>query len=341
MSTESLLSEVQRLLQDKPDLSEIAEIGLNNLIQSLKLRENSLELKTIADLKDRFFFVDSYQRGYKWKKEQVQALLDDIDEFSPENASDFYCLQPVVVKWTSLPGHSDGPYYWELIDGQQRITTIFIILCYLKGERFFKLHYETRTESTDFLNQLCSLNGTASPAPELKTIDSHYFYETYKTIATWFEKKVEIPGFVERWTANLLNHTKVIWYSIRSIAGKTPRQQSIEIFTRLNQGKIPLTDAELIKALFLQNVIKAYPVPEIALQKQLEMASQWDLIEQSLQDEDFWAFLSPHQRTNKYTRIELIFDLIAQKTNNKNAPPRFSITPFYIMQGSLNTARRV
>jgi hypothetical protein len=56
MELEHLLFEVKNILKDKPDLSEIAEISLNNLIQSLKLRENSLELKTIADLKDRFFF---------------------------------------------------------------------------------------------------------------------------------------------------------------------------------------------------------------------------------------------------------------------------------------------
>lgn len=329
MATEDLLSEIQKLLQNKPDLYEIAETSLNNLIQNLKLRENSLELKTIADLRDRSFFVDSYQRGYKWKPEQVQALLDDIDDFSPGNASDFYCLQPVVVKWTTLTEHTDSPYYWELIDGQQRITTIFIILCYLKKEKFFKLHYETRTESTEFLNELCSLNDTASSAPVLKTIDSHYFYEAYKTIAAWFAKKAQTPGFTERWSAKLLNHTKIIWYSIRGIPGKTSRQQSIEIFTRLNQGKIPLTDAELIKALFLQNVVKAYPVSEIALQKQLEMASQWDLIEQSLQDEDFWAFLSPHQGTNKYTRIELIFDLISQNAHNRDEPPRHHRTFLY------------
>lgn len=104
---------------------------------------------------------------------------------------------------------------------------------------------------------------------------------------------------------------------VRSDHNKDSQQHSIEIFTRLNQGKIALTDAELIKALFLQRVIKAYNHPEIAKQKQFEMASQWDLIEQTLQDDEFWAFLSPHKGTNKHTRIELIFDLLAEESKEK------------------------
>ena len=104
---------------------------------------------------------------------------------------------------------------------------------------------------------------------------------------------------------------------VRSDHNKDSQQHSIEIFTRLNQGKIALTDAELIKALFLQSVMKAYHHPEIAKQKQFEMASQWDLIEQTLQDDEFWAFLSPHKGTNKHTRIELIFDLLAEESKEK------------------------
>ncbi len=144
MQTETLLSKVQEILRQKPDLFEIAESSLNRLINDLEQRENSLELKRIEELRNKYFFVDSYQRGYKWKPQQVKALLDDIDEFKIEKHSDFYCLQPVVVKRTKL--QDDIQYYWELIDGQQRMTTIFIILSYLNKDKFFHLRYETRKE---------------------------------------------------------------------------------------------------------------------------------------------------------------------------------------------------
>lgn len=139
MNTANLLVQISQLLEDKPDLSEIADDRLGQLISYLEQKENSLELKTINELQKAHFFVDSYQRGYKWKEQQVTELLDDIDEFEPKQESDFYCLQPVVVKRKT----EGTQYYWELIDGQQRMTTIFIILTYLTNEQYFSLRYDT------------------------------------------------------------------------------------------------------------------------------------------------------------------------------------------------------
>lgn len=309
MNTANLLAQISQLLEDKPDLSEIADDRLVQLISYLEQKENSLELKSISELQRANFFVDSYQRGYKWKEQQVIELLDDIDEFEPKQETDFYCLQPVVVKRKT----EGTQYYWELIDGQQRMTTIFIILTYLNNEQYFSLRYETRLSSTDYLNRLAELTENNLP-----TIDAHYFFTAYQAVKKWFEKKgTEFNR--QHWKDKLLHHTKVIWYAVRVDRQQDSKKQSIEIFSRLNQGKIPLTDAELIKALFLQKIAKAYDDDHLAIQKQTEMANQWDSIEQALQNEEFWAFLSPTQQTNKHTRIELIFDLIADKSTDKKA----------------------
>src|SRR5258705_13977027 len=84
-----------------------------------------LRLRSIFDLLSERFFVPSYQRGYRWTPRQVEALLDDLEAFqlwSRQSSPDaFYCLQPVVVR-----RRSDGE--WEIVDGQQRLTTIFIVL---------------------------------------------------------------------------------------------------------------------------------------------------------------------------------------------------------------------
>jgi hypothetical protein len=309
VNTANLLAQISQLLEDKPDLSEIADDRLGKLISYLEQKENSLELKTINELQKANFFVDSYQRGYKWKEQQVWELLNDIDEFEPKLDSDFYCLQPVVVKRKT----EDTQYYWELIDGQQRMTTIFIILTYLTNESYFSLRYNTRKSSTEHLNNLTGLTEN-----NLQTIDAHYFYTAYQAVKTWFEKKgTEFDR--DRWKEKLLHHTKVIWYAVRVDRDQDSKKQSIEIFSRLNQGKIPLTDAELIKALFLQKIAQAYGDDHLAVQKQTEMANQWDAIEQALQNDEFWAFLSPAQQTNKHTRIELIFDLIANKKTDRKA----------------------
>ena len=307
VNTENLLAQISQLLEDKPDLSEIADDRLEKLISYLEQKENSLELKTISELQKANFFVDSYQRGYKWKQQQVTELLDDIDEFEPKQESDFYCLQPVVIKRKT----EGTQYYWELIDGQQRITTIFIILTYLTNEQYFSLRYETRESSTEHLNNLAGLTENNLP-----TIDAYYFYTAYQAVKKWFEEKGSEFNR-QHWKNKLLHHTKVIWYAVRVDRDQDSKKQSIEIFSRLNQGKIPLTDAELIKALFLQKIVKAYGNDHLAVQKQTEMANQWDAIEQALQNDEFWAFLSPSQQTNKHTRIELIFDLIADKSTDK------------------------
>src|SRR5690606_25528605 len=105
--------------------------------------ENTSALKSINELKDTNFLVEHYQRGYKWTSNEVKQLLDDINEFEGQG---FYCLQPVVVKKANEKV--------ELIDGQQRITTIYLILSYLEESQFFSIKYKTRESSRKFLEKI-------------------------------------------------------------------------------------------------------------------------------------------------------------------------------------------
>src|SRR6185436_9981728 len=77
--------------------------------------EALLEPRAVGDIAGRFY-VPAYQRGYRWGKDEVRKLLDDIWESRDKS----YYLQPVVVK------KYDGDE-WELVDGQQRLTTLFLI----------------------------------------------------------------------------------------------------------------------------------------------------------------------------------------------------------------------
>ncbi|PZQ38826.1 MAG: hypothetical protein DI560_15960 [Pseudomonas putida] len=70
------------------------------------------------------FWIPAYQRGYRWKPLQVTQLLEDIREFSQRRnpqPDDFYCLQPLVIK-----ANEHGTL--EVVDGQQRLTTLLLIL---------------------------------------------------------------------------------------------------------------------------------------------------------------------------------------------------------------------
>ena len=110
------------------------------------------EPKIIKDLKDMTFFIPAYQRGYRWTPQEVGDLLDDINEFNAGNASSpkNYCLQPLMVK-----KRKDGSY--EVVDGQQRLTTIFIFLKIAEATTHYtpyNLLFETRDQSETFLSNL-------------------------------------------------------------------------------------------------------------------------------------------------------------------------------------------
>ncbi|NOH97751.1 DUF262 domain-containing protein [Vibrio sp. 99-70-13A1] len=317
-------------------------------IQNLVASNNTLILKSVEDVLPLHFFVDDYQRGYKWLPQQVTELLNDINEFD-SSKGEFYCLQPVVVKHHSALNTGEKGR-WELIDGQQRMTTIFMILSYLEYNDKYTIEYRTRKSSSVFLNEYLpstlafeqwddfiasqSSDNTADEslhAADLDNVDNYHFYTAYKTIAAWFTQ----PG-VEKtvWRNKLLKHTKFIWYAAREENESVDRLQSIDIFMRINSGKIPLTNAELIKALFLNNVVKQGK-SEIALFRQSELGLQWDMIEHGLQDEEFWAFLSPSSQSSDHTtRIDLLFELRSQaiqsgKHNKHSEADEFTSFRFY------------
>lgn len=325
MDSIKLLEEIKQLLDQNPLLKEdklqtkLQEV-CNDLKQEQQAEEQAiLKLKKIHQLLELKFYVDSYQRSYKWTKHQVQALLEDINDFECTQQQNFYCLQPIVIKKRQVNNEA----YLELIDGQQRMTTIYIILSYLQKNNSFSLEYQTRKESAEFLrNQIIQVKDYTEQSysdfiqkyPQFDNIDNFHFFNAYQCVQTWFQKKQQSqPNIRQDWLNKLLNHTQVIWYQVPNKATELDEKaQAIQIFQRLNQGKISLTNAELIKALFL-NALELETTTENLKIRQSEMANQWDLMEHTLQNPDFWAFVCPHQQNNIYTRIELIFDLLSRK----------------------------
>ncbi|WP_214835550.1 DUF262 domain-containing protein [Exiguobacterium sp. s36] len=248
----------------------------------------ALRLISINDIGVKsHFFVPSYQRGYRWDDQQVNNLLNDLYEFMGERVGDqFYCLQPVVVR-------KRGENNFEVIDGQQRLTTISILLQCL-GFPTFSISYETRPKSQ---HMLASLKDYVQE--EAKDVDHHYFKEAYLTIKKWIEEKqVDEMTIISELYITLGKHTKVIWYEIKE------DMDVHELFMRLNIGKIPLTNAELIKASLLQPLFNS---------ERQELALQWEEMEQTLQDDSFWYFIEP--KVTYTNRIEFLFDIIVGKTS--------------------------
>jgi uncharacterized protein with ParB-like and HNH nuclease domain len=274
-------------------------------MSELKDKLNKLELKNIKELLDNSFFIPSYQRGYRWEERQVLDLLQDIYEFSikPKIKGEFYCLQPIVVKEINDNNENNkqqGLNKYSVIDGQQRLTTIYIILKYLQDvakefeiEKIYEIEYETREEKNKefFEKKLSQEENYENP-------DFYYMSKAYQTIKDWFKNKPK-----KQFLDTLLNDVKVIWYEIDNKDNE--KEYEIEVFTRLNIGKIPLTNAELIKAMLLMP-IKDY-------NSQIEFATIWDNIEKTLQNNEFWYFLTDKKKSE--TAIDLIFDTLAKKYN--------------------------
>ncbi|MRX48264.1 DUF262 domain-containing protein [Pedobacter puniceum] len=285
---------------------------------------NNISIKPISELLGMNFFIPAYQRGYRWTEQQVTELLNDIWDFinKPNKKDDeFYCLQPVVViksdDKTKNNNNLIGDWY-DVIDGQQRLTTTFLVLKNL--ERFvesernnFKIQYETRKGSEDFLIKLDS----KSEVDSKKNVDYFHIYNSHTTIKTWFQKKVNEghTSISSKFITPFLEKVKIIWYETSKKDESENNDDSIDIFTRINSGKIPLTNAELIKALFLNSSNFAQADNEKLRLKQLEIASEWDRIEYALQDDSFWYFINKNEN-NLATRIEFIFNLMSDKPSD-------------------------
>lgn len=273
---------------------------------------NHNKLKAIGELKGFNFFVPSYQRGYRWvAQKEIRQLLKDILDFtlSKENTKgNFYCLQPIVVK-------NNGNKF-VVIDGQQRLTTIFLIVKFLRKDCLFDISYETRQEanqdSREFLQNIESKNQS-----EATNIDFWHFYEAYQQIREFFEDK-SIDK--DRFLTALLKECKVLWYEIAKSESESA------VFRRLNIGKIPLQEAENIKALFLsknenldsddiKDRAQSWYEAEIRLREERDF--RYCVLANINKEKDIMPRIKPYALSDDISRIEVYLKAISspQKEN--------------------------
>ena len=261
------------------------------------------ELKSFEEILDKKFIVKTYQRGYRWENTEIEELLFDLDAFNEKN-DDFYCLQPIVVK-------PDGEYF-ELVDGQQRLTALWLILQvrnrYSSSTRIspFILEYEGKNDFTKLLRDIqnkCNSFGTIDDVVDLAQKhmnDSIDAYMLYKSLNTMKEFKIDMFTDINAVVTDIMRKRKqigVIWYELDSV------DNPISFFTNLNANKIALTDAELIKAALLNAIVDE--------NKKRDVANEWETIEKGLYNEDLWYFVA--YDINKAVRIEYLFEIWCNK----------------------------
>ena len=327
---------------------------------------------SIRELDGQSFFIPSYQRGYRWKKQQVEDLLNDIWEFKKSVAGNpggsaqatNYYIQLLLVK-------KNQDQSFEVVDGQQRLTTIYLLLSVfatlyneqlrltaqqdsfgdLLPPQYLELwkpviQYHTREGTSDFLRALLRSDNNLRALIESAssdTIDIDHIKNACKTAIKWVgqicgtDPSRPVPATVlHDMYYTLMDKTFFLWYAIPENA------DPIAEFSRINNGNIRLTNSELIKALFLgaSNFSGGAGSSEVNM-RLAEISSRWDEIEQTLRDDSFWAFLTGSSKiSDTSTRIDLLFQLLAERlvkdTAGADAEARTEEFPFTVLYKALN-----
>ena len=274
----------------------------------------------IANLLDGnyHFVIPSFQRGYRWEEKQVLDLLEDIKQFANDETlgNDSYFLQPVVVKATKYE-NPEGKIIdaWEVLDGQQRLTTMLLLL-----KRLMKRLGED--ERDIYENMLYDIVYRNRPQLDFDhpdaadNIDSYYLSEAKRIIDDWFKDQTNNRQNLSNFTGTLLynqkRQVKIIWYALDEDSADLV---SINIFNRLNKGKISLTSSELIKALFIMDYTKSQDNRGLAAE---QLSMEWNEMERKFQDDNFWYFISDDNR-GAQTRIDVLFDFVTGRDEGKDA----------------------
>lgn len=309
-----------------------------------------LELKSVQDLlgtSKYSFNVPGYQRGYRWTAEDVTTLIEDLllfqnEEYqktAPERCP-FYSLQVLVVKVL-------GERTYEVIDGQQRLTTVLIILQALRCLKYeeapgklldqtqYSISYETRGDSNKWLvditkayyDDLQDPSGKRKKSSDLKgqNPDYSHFVDAFYAVIDFFKDLSEDD--LNDFAKTLRQNTKFIWYNITK-SNLQVADSEVDIFNRLNATKINLNNAELIKALLLQD--GNFTDVHNLMYERDQMAMDWDNLEKQLQNPNLWEFAYSSRHPYKYdTHIEYLFDLITGKTAEDKDAYYFTFKRYY------------
>jgi len=203
--------------------------------------------------------IPEYQRGYKWTEQQVEQLLKDIHDFKTDGDDDlFYCLQNItlVEKGENL----------NVVDGQQRLTTLTLLLSYFNEILFVKnkINYAVREPSNIFLQKVIAnendfiqsiLQSTSFEEfvkdEDLDYQDIYFMYSALRCMNNWFlNKENDLKGiYKELYKEKLLKNVKLI---VNRIAGIEEQ----ELFMNLNASRVHLDGSDLVRSILITRVAK-------------------------------------------------------------------------------------
>lgn len=276
------------------------------------------------------FVIPNYQRGYKWSvrhtKEQtsVEFLVEGLKSaYMNRNAQQFFLQGVTVVE--------DGDQV-ILIDGQQRTTTLYLLLYCLgreniSGNRNIELDYSIRKNSQNFLNNLKKEEfDYQSEDPQNQNQDIYYFKEAIKQIQNLLHSinNLNRKDFVNF----LLNNISMLYIVV-------DQDKAVRTFTMMNGQKAKMHDEELVKAEMLHIVSLSDKLSDLPTIKTLEdtffilkeiTATEWEnsaLRSKYAREWDKWLYWWNKKEVKDYFNTQkpmgLLLEYYFKKQRNREA----------------------
>lgn len=218
-----------------------------------------------------FYNIPEYQRGYKWTSENVIQLLNDLKNFTKSSEDEFYCLQNITITKT----HINGTPCFNVIDGQQRLTTLFIIISFMQRnfvDKIIKtdsniLKYSIRNTTDDFLRTSVLSgklwNNEINP-DDGDSKDKYYIMEVAKAVREWFDSNRQC------------NIEQTILKDLRLIVNQVDSGEEETVFASLNGGKVDLDGADLVRAILITRAAKQ-KYPSVTTQDKVHQITNDDI----------------------------------------------------------------
>lgn len=259
-----------------------------------------MEIKAISELKDYTFVIPYQQRGYRWTKDNINILLEDFSKFIEDKTQKMYCLQPIAV----VPQDTDkeDTQRFIVIDGQQRLTTLYILWKYLQlGSSYqFEFERDNNNDRKNFLEKISDIQDVVDCK-----IDFFYISQAFLTIKKWFDKNGCESEFRILLTAPKSEKSvQVLWYEVEE-------KKEHEAFRDINSGKIQLSNCDLIKALLLNDTN--------GLENRQQIAAQYEMMERQFSDDQFWYMMQRKdvEPQKGQSRMDLLFNMVAEVTSDE------------------------
>jgi hypothetical protein len=196
-------------------------------------------LKDYLYQENKTFIIPNYQRGYKWAVKDgenlsaVEKLMDDLIKAHGGNVPSYF-IQGITV--------SEDDNKIILIDGQQRTTTLYLLLWCVDPSHIqnIDLQYDIRKESKEYINNLKSNSQKENESNQ----DIFYFKQAIEQIQAYLQKKVDDK---EEFLKYVLYNVQILYIIIE-------KEKAIKTFTMMNGSKATMLREELIKAEMLRQI---------------------------------------------------------------------------------------